>query len=246
MLRRGCSANAKVMRRRRGDTMSAPIPETFSWERARTGRVGVAPHGAHVRRRSGIIKNPVSSRQTRWAPSRCSFFYRGPIHLDPLAHATVVALLGARLGALRTEATGAEQAPHVIRMVDDIEVSTDQVDDSSTRPQAAAIAGRFRPGHDQARQSTALHDAELRRSPRGRPGAEAGAALSSVGPLPSPNRAPIDAEAVRHHMNGDITLKQVDRSEASLLEFSRAPLWAHAVPPTGEHSRLGHYLGSYH
>jgi hypothetical protein len=175
-----------------------------------------------------------------------NFFYRGPINPEPLTHAPVVALFRARLGSLRTEATGAEQAPHVIRMVDNIEVLTDQVDDASTRPQAGAIAGRLRPGHHQTRQSTALRGAKLRRSPGGRPGAEAGAALSSVGPLPSPDGAPIDAKAVRHDMNGDITLKQVDRAEASLLEFSRAPLCAHAVPPTGEHSRLGHYLGSYH
>lgn len=59
------SANAKVICRRRGDTISAPMPETFSCERARTGTVGVTPHGAHVRRRTGIIRKPVSSRQTR-------------------------------------------------------------------------------------------------------------------------------------------------------------------------------------
>jgi hypothetical protein len=47
-------------------------------------------------------------------------------------------------------------------------------------------------------------------------------------------------------MNGDVTPEQLDRAESSLLEFSRAPLWAHAVPPTAEHSRLGHYLGNYH
>jgi hypothetical protein len=133
----------------------------------------------------------------------------------------------------------------VIRVVDDIEVLMDQVDDSSTGPQARAIAGRFRPRDDQARQPTALGRAELRRSPGGGPGAQASAALTSVRPLPSADGAPIDAQALGHDMNGDIALQQVDRAEASLLKFSRAPLWAHAVPPTGEHSRLGHYLGSY-
>jgi hypothetical protein len=63
MLRCGCSANAKVICRRRGDTISAPMPETFSCERARTGTVGVVPQRAHVRRSTGIIRNPVSSRQ---------------------------------------------------------------------------------------------------------------------------------------------------------------------------------------
>src|SRR2546427_4903646 len=35
---------SRVMWRRRGDTTRAPMPETFSWERARTASVGVAPH----------------------------------------------------------------------------------------------------------------------------------------------------------------------------------------------------------
>jgi hypothetical protein len=150
------------------------------------------------------------------------------------------------LRALRTEPAGAEQAPHVIRVVDDIEVVMDQVDDASTCPQARAIAGRFRPRDDQARQATALHRTELRRAPGGWPGAQGGAALTAVRPLPSADGAPIDAQALGHDINWDVTLEQIDRAEASLLEFSRAPLWAHAAPPTGEHSRLGHYLGSFH
>src|SRR6266849_10486192 len=98
MFRRGYSTRASVSCRRRGDTTSAPMPDTFSWERVRTDSVGVAPHGAHVRRSTGIIRKPVSSRQIRWAPRRASFFYPGPILLDPLAHAAIVALLRARLG----------------------------------------------------------------------------------------------------------------------------------------------------
>jgi hypothetical protein len=41
------------------------MPETFSCERARTANVGVVPHGAHVRRSTGVIRKPVSSRQIR-------------------------------------------------------------------------------------------------------------------------------------------------------------------------------------
>src|SRR6266852_9862201 len=117
MFRRGYSAKARVSWRRRGDTTSAPIPDTFSCERARTDSVGVAPHSAHVRRSTGIIRKPVSSRQIRWAPRRASFFYPGPVLLDPLAYATIVALFGAWLGPLRTEATRPEQPSHVIRVV---------------------------------------------------------------------------------------------------------------------------------
>ena len=158
----------------------------------------------------------------------------------------VVALFRARLRALRTEPAGAEQAPHVIRVVDDMEVVLNQVDNAPTRPQARAIAGRLRPRNDQACQSLPLRGAELGRSPGGRPGAQAGAALASVRPLPSADGAPIDAQTLGHDMHGNVTPEQVDRAESSLLECSRAPRWAHAAPPTGEHTRLGHYLGSYH
>src|SRR5262249_13470166 len=101
-------------------------------------------------------------------------------------------------------------------------------------------------GDDEASQVPALHGAELRRSIGRRPRAETGRALSSVGPLPTPDGAPIDPEAVRHHMNGDLTLQQLNRTPPSPLELRRAPLWAHRVPPTVEHSVLGHYLHSNH
>jgi len=131
-------------------------------------------------------------------------------------------------------------------MVEDIEAIADQLDDSSTRPQAGAITSGFRPGDDEAGQLPPLYGAELPRSTRCRPRAETGGALSSVGPLPAPNGAPIDPEAVRHHMNGDLTLQQVNRTQPAPLELSGAPLWAHRVPPTVEHNVLGHYLHSNH
>jgi hypothetical protein len=150
------------------------------------------------------------------------------------------------LRSLWTEPAGAEQAAHVIGVVDDIEAVTNQVDDSPARPQARAIAGRFRPSDDEARQSLPLGGSELWRSPGGRPGAQASAALASVCPLPSADGALIDAQALGHDLNRDVTVEQRDRAESPLLEFSRAPLWAHAAPPTEEHSRIGHYLNSYH
>src|SRR5207253_1623603 len=108
MFNRAYSATVRVSWRRRGDTISAPIPDTFSCERVRTDHVGVTPHGAHVRRSTGRIRNPVSSRQIRWPPRRARVFYPGPVLLDPLAPAAIVALFGAWLGPLRTEATRPE------------------------------------------------------------------------------------------------------------------------------------------
>jgi hypothetical protein len=48
----------------------AAMPDTFSWCRARTARVGVFPRGPQVRRRSGAIRKPVSSRQISRAPKQ--------------------------------------------------------------------------------------------------------------------------------------------------------------------------------
>jgi len=208
----GYSAKARVICRRRGDTIRAPIPETFSCERARTESRGVVPHGAHVRRSTGIIKKPVSSRQIRWAPRRRSFFYRGPVHPNPLAHALIIAFLGPRLRSLRAETTRAEQATDVIRMVSDVEVVTDEVDDPPARPQAGAITGRLRSGHDEARQSLPLGGGQLRRSARCWSGAEADATLSSMRPLPSTDGPSIDAEALGHDMNREVTLEEFDRA----------------------------------
>ena len=134
----------------------------------------------------------------------------------------------------------------MIGMVDDLELLTNQIDDPPARPQARAIAGGFRPGDDHTRESPPLRRRELRRSTGGPAGAQAGPPLSSVHPLPSADRTPIDAEALGYHMNGDVTLEQFNRAESSLLELSRTPLWAHVVPPTGEHTVLGHYLHRNH
>jgi len=166
--------------------------------------------------------------------------------VDPVAHPLIVALLGAGLRPLRAEAARPEQSPDVIRMVDHFELTTHHLDDPATRPQACVIAGRFRPGYHQAGQSLPLGGAEFRWPTGCRTCPQPGAALAAVGPLPPTDGAPIDAEALGHDMNGDVTLEQVDRAKSPLLEFSRTPLWAHAAPPTEEYSSLGHYLHRYH
>src|SRR4030095_17018904 len=98
--------------------------ETLSWERARTANVGVRPHGAQGRRRTGIIGSPSHRGRSGERPA-ARVFLPGPVPLDPLAPAAVIALFSARLRALPSEAARPEQAAHVIGMVDDLEVMTD-------------------------------------------------------------------------------------------------------------------------
>jgi hypothetical protein len=130
--------------------------------------------------------------------------------VDPLTHAAIVALLRAWLGALRTEAARPQQASDVIRMVDDLEVLADDVDDPPARPEARGIAGGFRPGHDHARQLPPLRGRQLRRSTRRWARAKAHPTLPAMRSLPPTHGAPIDTQALGHDMNGKITLEQVD------------------------------------
>jgi hypothetical protein len=75
-----------------------------------------------------------------------------------------------------------------------------------------------------------LRGAEFRRSTRRRAGAQPGAAFV------------VGARASIGGRNAD----RRRGAQASLLELSRAPLWAHAVPPTAEYNVLGLYLRRYH
>jgi hypothetical protein len=136
---------------------------------------------------------------------------------------------------LRAEATRAQESADVIRVVVDVELLTDEVDEPSARPQVRAVPGRFRPRDDEARQSLPLLRRELGRPTRCGAGAQPRAALPPVRPLPSTHRAPIDAEALGDDMNRSVALEEFDRAESSPLELSRTPLWAHVAPPTGEH-----------
>lgn len=134
----------------------------------------------------------------------------------------------------------------MIGMVDDPKVVPDEIHNPPASPQARRIAGRFRPRHDQARQAPALRRAQLGRAAGGGAGAQSSPAVPAMRPLPPTDRASIDPKALGHDMNGEVTLQEFDRAKTSSLQLCRAPLWAHAAPPTGEHSVLGHYLHRTH
>src|SRR2546422_7056704 len=190
------------------------MPETFSWERARTASVGVAPHGAHVRRSTGIMRKPVSSRAIRWAPSRRSFFYLHPLPLTPLTDPAIVALFGARLGPLRAEATGAQQSADVVGMVDDVKAGADHRDDPSTGPETRAIPRGFRPGHDHVRELASLGGGQRGRAPCGGPCLESPTTSPTIGTVPPPHGSPAHAAPPRPRLHGDNPPVQVEWPDA--------------------------------
>src|SRR5919201_2316826 len=75
--------------------------------------MGVCPAGAQVRRRVGMSRKPLSSRQARWAPSRRAFFYRWPCIALPVRHGLFVAWEGPAFGHLTAPAQAAQELPNM-------------------------------------------------------------------------------------------------------------------------------------
>jgi hypothetical protein len=227
----GYSVRASRRRRRRGETSTAPMPETFSCERARTGIVGVWPHGPQVRRSTGVIMNPVSSRQISHAPLRRSFFYSGPLLPHPPSDSEIVPLLGRALRSLRREPTRAKQPADVVRVVRDAEALAHQLDDPPTGPQDGPISRGLGPGKNRPHERPALLGRQLGRSPRRRARFESPQAAPTMRPLPPAHRPPIDAEPLRDDVDRDVALKHIEGSHPSAFELGGTALWSHEHLP---------------
>src|SRR2546428_9822053 len=98
-------------------------------------------------------------------------------------------------------------------MVDDFELVPDEVDDPPAGPQARAVAGFFRPRHDQAHQLTALSGRQLWRSAGRGARAKAAAATAAVRPLPAAAGEALHTPALRHHHKRGLTLEHIQPLE---------------------------------
>lgn len=70
--------------------------------------MGVGPCGAHVRRRVGMSRKPLSSRKASCAPRRRAFFYRGPSVTLPVGNGRCVPWDRLALGDLTAPAQTAQ------------------------------------------------------------------------------------------------------------------------------------------
>jgi len=75
------------------------------------------PMGAQVRRRVGMSRKPLSSRKTRRAPRRWTFFYRWPGVALPVSDGRFVALKGPTLRDLTAPAQMAQELPDMRWMI---------------------------------------------------------------------------------------------------------------------------------
>src|ERR1700675_2023083 len=95
-----------------GDTVRVASAETrscLSLEKM----IGVWPSGAQVRRRVGMSRKPLSSRNARWAPSLRAFFYSRPFVALPVRDRGLVALDGVACWSLTAPLPAPQHLPHV-------------------------------------------------------------------------------------------------------------------------------------
>jgi hypothetical protein len=96
----------------------------------------VSPWGPQVLWRVGMSRKPLSSRNTRWAPSFAHlFFYRWPLVPLPLFDGFFVSLDCPTFWNLATPPQTSKDFPHVTRMVLDAKLLLDHTSDSPQGPE---------------------------------------------------------------------------------------------------------------
>ena len=115
--------------------------------------MGVCPVGAHVRTTLGVSRKPDSSVKTRWAPSRAAFFYARPVFLLPAFDGFLVPFQSPPFRFLHAPSQAVQQAPDMIAMIFDSELTTDQFGNAGRGPQIGPPALRCGPLEKQADQT---------------------------------------------------------------------------------------------
>jgi hypothetical protein len=125
----------------------------------------------------------------------------------------------------------------VIGMVCYPEPGANELDDPSTGPEPGRIARGLRAPQDPLHQGLPLAGGQFGWPTGGGPSRDPRLPATPIRPLPASNGAAIDAQPVRDHMHGHVPLKEFNGAASPLFQVSRAPGWAHVLPPTG---KIGH------
>lgn len=129
-------------------------------------RRGVCPLGAQVRTTLGMSRKPLSSRNTRWAPSFWAFFYMGPAIPLPEGDGLLITLPRPLFRLLTTPTQGVQETPQMVGVVVDPEPLFDQVRHAARRPKVRGIAGLAGSTQENSCQAPFLPEIQLRRSAR--------------------------------------------------------------------------------
>lgn len=147
--------------------------------------------------------------------------------LNPLADALGVAFLGDPLRPLGCQATGAQEATHMIRVVEDLETPPDELDDPWAGPQSGVESERLRSLQDVLDQPSALLHGQPGRTPRDRLGLQTLPALAKVGPLPAADRSAVNTYPLGDSVGFDPFFQKLNGTVTAAFQFGRTPLWSH-------------------
>ncbi len=159
----GSNSQHQSTRRRFGETLQAPISESFFQLRSRRFKTGVCPRGAQVFCTNGVKETPDSSTNISRAPSRATFFYSWPVLDDPSGDGRFVPFDGFELRLLAGESQRLEHIRKSVDMVLNAVASSDDFQNSRTGPQVGLEAFRAGAIKQAFSQSFALSRGELAR-----------------------------------------------------------------------------------
>jgi len=169
----------------------------------------------------GIKRKPDSSAKTMWAPSRAAFFYTKPIPALPAIDLLFVALQGATLRLLIAPAQLPEKPSHVIAVVADAELASNQLHHPIAGPQIGAVSMGHGSLQEKSYEPLLLRHRKLRRTTRGRSYLIHGVALFLPPVTPSHDRARFSSKPARDLVQGKSGIHQCQCAPATIRKNLR-------------------------
>ena len=173
-------------------------------------------------------RKPLSSRNSRWAPSPCAFFYMRPLVTLPMSNGLFVPLDRLTLGYLASPPCAPQQSPDVIGVVYNTEFLSDYGPDSFQRPQIVWKTVCRCPFQKKLQQLPAFVLAQFARTTRNRFGLQSIQALLNCRLLPPEDRGERCADTLCNLLQSQTALDQCDGPLSATFQCLRGSDGSHA------------------
>ena len=172
-------------------------------------------------------RKPLSSRKTRWAPSRCAFFYMRPLVAPPMSDGLWIPLDRLALGDLTRPACASQQSPDVIGVVHNTELLADNGSDALQRPEVVRKAVGQRPFQKKLQKLSAFIVSQFARTTWNRFGLQSARAPLEYRLLPSEHRGERDTDAPRYLFQSQTAIQQCDGLLPTPFQCLRGSIGSH-------------------
>src|ERR1035437_3498658 len=174
------------------------MTEILSRRPCRWRKTGVWPCGDQVLTTLGISRKPDASAKPMWAPNRAAFFLPEASFFFPALDGFFIPFQGSPLRLLRTPLQAVHQAPDMVAVIVNAELSPDQFRNARRGPQIGPVALRERPFQKQLLQAFSLRGAQLERPSRREARPQAPGSAPPPGIPPAHYRTGMAAHAPSH------------------------------------------------